>query len=139
MPMHFPSKGARATGTFEDRLSSSSRCIALDSAWSAESTGDWKGRFIRRLTRQAGVPLVELVDLLLPRWDAHLEMRRKFTSAGPAPLKLDCTHWCMRGSLWDPILGRMVQSLFPESFAPQLLSATPPRLVPRRGSAWKRQ
>jgi len=73
------------------------------------SGGDWHSRIARKAAKKAAVPFVEVVDLFLPRGDAHIELRPK--SKGKMVRKLDRCHWCQRDSLRAPLLARLVPTL----------------------------
>eukprot|EP00667_Euglena_gracilis_P016114 EG_transcript_16813 len=108
VPQHFPTE--RGSGTFSDRQEGV-RCVPVDPATYAALGADWHSQAMRQAAAQRGLPFVEVADLFLPRWDAHLERRPKTPTSGSGAL--DCTHYCHRDSLWHPLLARLTAALTP--------------------------
>jgi len=116
LPQHFITH--RGSGDFYEKVNTSG-CTSVDPERYFRSGGDWHSRIARKAAKKAAVPFVEVVDLFLPRGDAHIELRPKSNAQGKMVRKLDCSHWCQRDSLWAPLLARLVPTLS--------LRAPPPR------------
>eukprot|EP00667_Euglena_gracilis_P011994 EG_transcript_12283 len=112
LPQHFITH--RGSGDFYEK-SNTSGCTAVSPERYLRSGGDWHSKIARKVAKKHAVPFVEVVDIFLPRGDAHMELRLKSNAQGKMMRKLDCSHWCQRNSLWAPLMARLQQALAGDS------------------------
>jgi hypothetical protein len=106
VPQHFPTQ--RGSGAFSDRIDGK-RCVPVDPGDYSHTGADWHTQVVRRVSHENGLQVVEVLDIFVPRWDAHLESRPKTATSGSG--NLDCTHYCHRDSVWEPLLSRIGASI----------------------------
>lgn len=108
VPQHFPT--ASGSGAFSDRVDGAA-CVPVSPRLFRTLGADWHTQALRSVASLHGLPFVEVLDVFLPRWDAHLERRPKTPTSGSG--RLDCTHYCQQDSLWHPILARIAAAIPP--------------------------